>query len=64
MRYYFLAGFCLLLGVFLAINSLSDLWGTALLSLATSLVLLGLGVVTRLTYLHQTSGFVEQTDEH
>jgi len=64
VRYYFLAGFCLLLGVFLAINSLGDLWGTALLSLATSLVLLGFGVVTRLTYLHQTSVLVEQTDEH
>jgi hypothetical protein len=64
MRFYFLAGFCLLLGVFLALSGLGDLWGTALLSLGTSLVLLAYGLVTRLTYLRQTKGIAEQTDEH
>jgi hypothetical protein len=63
VRFYFLAGFCLLLGVFLATTGLGDLWGAALLSFATSLVLLAFGVVTRLVYLHQTSAIVEPADE-
>jgi hypothetical protein len=63
VRFYFLAGFSLLLGVFLALSGLGDLSGAALLSLCTSLVLLAFGVVTRLTYLRQTSVIVEQADE-
>lgn len=63
VRFYFLAGFCLLLGVFLALSGLGDLWGAALLSLGVSLVLIAFGVVTRLTYLRQTYMIAEQADE-
>jgi hypothetical protein len=63
MRFYFLAGFCLLLGMFLALSGLGDLWGAALLSLCTSLVLFAFGVVTRRIYLRQTVVLVEQSDE-
>jgi hypothetical protein len=63
VRFYFLAGFCLLLGVFLALSGLGDLWGAALLSLCTSLVLFTFGFVTRWIYLHQTVVSAEQSDE-
>jgi hypothetical protein len=64
VRFYFLASFSLLLGVYLAISGLGDLSGAALLSLGTSLVLFAYGVTTRLTYLRQTSVIAEQADEH
>ena len=63
VRFYFLAGFCLLLGVFLSVSGLGDLWGTALLSLCTSLVLFSFGAITRLEYLHQVLATTEQADE-
>lgn len=63
MRFYFLVGFCSLLGVFLSLSGLGDMWGAALLSLVTGLVLLAFGIVTRLTYLRQTNGNAEQIDE-
>jgi hypothetical protein len=63
IRFYFLAGFCLLLGVFLSVSGLGDLWGAALLSLCTSLVLFSFGAVTRLEYLRQAPATAEQADE-
>ncbi len=64
VRFYFLAGFCLLLGGFLALSGLGDLWGAGLLCFFASLVLFAYGVITRVTYLHQTRVSVEQLDEH
>ena len=63
VRFYFLAGFCLVLGFLLALTGLGDLWGAALLSFITGLVLLSFGIVTRATYLHQPVVSVEQADE-
>jgi hypothetical protein len=63
VRFYFLAGFCLLLGLYLALSGLGDFWGTSLLCLFTSLVLFAYGLVTRATYLHRTSVVEEQIDE-
>ena len=62
VRFYFLAAFCLLLGVFLALSGLGDLWGAALLSLITGLVLLAFGIITRLAYLRQANVVLEQAD--
>jgi MFS family permease len=62
-RFYFLGAFCLLLGIALAICGLGDLWGTALLSLCTSLVLLAFGLITRAAYLHQNITNLELPDE-
>lgn len=62
-RFIFLAIFCLLFGVVLALSGLGDLWGMALLSLFTSLVLFAFGIVTRTTYLHQSRVAEEQADE-
>ena len=63
IRFYFLGAFCLLLGIILAVCGLGDLWGTALLSLGTSLVLLAFGLITRATYLHQNTTILELPDE-
>jgi len=63
MRFYFLAGFCLFLGGFLAVSGLGDLWGSAILSLGTSLVLFAFGILTRLSYLRQAAVTMEQPDE-
>jgi hypothetical protein len=63
VRFYFLGGFCLLLGGFLALSGLGDLWGSAILSLGTSLVLFAFGIITRLAYLRQTEVTAEQSDE-
>jgi hypothetical protein len=63
MRFYFLVVFCFLMGVFLSLSGLGDMWGAALLSLVTGLVLLAFGIVTRLTYIRQTNGIAEPADE-
>jgi hypothetical protein len=63
VRFYFLAGFCLVLGVFLALAGLGDFWGTALLSFCTGLVLLAFGIVTRMNYIKHTRTSVEQNNE-
>ena len=63
VRFYFVAAFCLVLGLFLALSGLGDLWGAALLSFCTGLVLFAFGIVTRVTYLHQSSVTAEQADE-
>ncbi len=63
VRFYFLAGFCLVLGVLLAFMGLGDLWGAALLNFFTGLVLLSFGIITRATYLHQPIVSMEQADE-
>jgi len=63
-RFYFLSAFCLLLGIVLAVCGLGDLWGTAFLSLGTSLVLLAFGLITRAAYLHQNTTNLEPPDEH
>lgn len=54
VRFFFLAGFCLLLGAFLALSGLGDLWGASLLCVFTSLVLLAYGIITRMVYLRQS----------
>jgi len=63
LRFYFLGAFCLFLGVFLALSGLGDLWGSAILSFSTSLVLFAFGIVTRLGYLRQTQTIAGQTNE-
>ena len=63
VRFYFVAAFCLVLGLFLALSGVGDLWGVALLSFCTGLVLFAFGIVTRVTYLHQSSVTAEQADE-
>lgn len=63
VRFYFLAVFCLLLSVFLALSGIDDFWGAAILSFITGLVLLSFGIVTRATYLHQPIADMEQANE-
>lgn len=63
VRFLFLGAFCLLLGGFLSLSGLGDLWGSAILSLVTSLVLFAFGIITRLAYVHQIKATAEQTDE-
>jgi hypothetical protein len=63
VRFYFLAGFSLVLGVFLAIYGIGDLWGAAILSFCIGLVLFAYGIVTRRSYLDQSQVAVEQADE-
>jgi hypothetical protein len=52
-RFYFLAGFCLLLGVTLALSGWGDLTGMAILSICTALVLICFGIITRVSYTRQ-----------
>ncbi len=59
VRFYFLAIFCSLLGIVLSFSEVGDLWGAALLSLVTGLVLFAFGMITRLDYLRQSSGVME-----
>ncbi len=54
LRLYFLGGFCLLLGIFLAASGLGEFLGTAILCLVTAVILLAFGIVTRSAYLHDT----------
>jgi MFS family permease len=63
VRFIYLAIFCLLLGVVLALNGLGDLLGAAVLALITGLVLFAFGIITRMAYLHQIKVSVEQADE-
>ncbi|MFZ2096859.1 MAG: hypothetical protein WAV05_09495 [Anaerolineales bacterium] len=63
LRIYFLAAFSLLLGLVLSVNGLGDFWGAAILSLTIGMVLIAFGIVTRLTYLHQSRPNTEQEDE-
>ena len=63
VRFVFLGAFCLLLGGFLAFSGLGDLWGSAVLSLATSLVLFAFGFITRIAYVRQIKVTAEQSDE-
>lgn len=62
VRFYFLGAFCLFLGFTLVLSGLGDLWGAAVLSLITSLVLFAFGSITRAAYLHQTKTS-EQADD-
>ncbi len=59
LRLYFLSGFCLLLGIFLAASGMGEYWGTAILCLVTAVVLLAFGIVTRTAYLHSASAKTE-----
>jgi hypothetical protein len=61
LRFYFLAGFCFLLGLTLSASGLGDLWGAALLSFVTSLLLFSFGIATRISYLRQPK--LELSDE-
>jgi MFS family permease len=63
VRFIYLAVFCVLLGVVLAINGFGDLLAAAVLSLLTGLVLIAFGIVSRVAYLRQTKVSVEQADE-
>jgi MFS family permease len=63
VRFLFLGAFCLLLGGFLALSGLGDLWGSAILSLGTSLVLFAFGIITRLAYVNQIKTTAKQSDE-
>jgi hypothetical protein len=63
VRFYFLVGFCFVLGVILSLSGLGDLWGAALLSLCTALVLFAFGIITRISYLHQSTMITEQANE-
>jgi hypothetical protein len=62
IRFYFVSGFSLLLGLFLSFSGLGDFWGTALLSLSTGLVLFAFGVVTRMDYLRRSSASRESSN--
>jgi hypothetical protein len=63
VRFYFLTGFNLILGIILSVSGIGDFLGAALLSLCTALVLFAFGIVTRIAYLHQSPVIVEQTNE-
>jgi hypothetical protein len=64
IRFYFLAGFCLSVGVLLSLSGMGDFLGAAVLSFSASLVLFTFGIVTRYTYLHQSSSVVDYKDEN
>ena len=64
IRFYFLAGFCLMLGVLLSLIGMGDLLGTAVLSFSASLVLFAFGIVTRSAYIRQFNRVVEYKDEN
>jgi hypothetical protein len=64
IRFYFLAGFCLALGVLLSLNGMGDFLGAAVLSFSASLVLFTFGIVTRYAYIHQSSRVVDYKDEN
>ncbi len=59
LRFYFLAAFCLVLGLLLAISGVGDFWGAAILSLVTALVMLAFGTLTRISYLRSNPRPVE-----
>jgi hypothetical protein len=63
VRFYFLAVFCLVLGVLLALSGIGDYWAATILCFITGLVMLSFGIVTRAIYLHQPIVSMEQTDE-
>jgi hypothetical protein len=63
VRFIFLAIFCILLGIILAFSGLGNLWGASLLSLCVGFVLIAFGIVTRVTYLHQSSMTAAHADE-
>ncbi len=63
VRFIYLAIYCFFLGIILAFSGLDGLWGASLLSLCVGLVLIAFGIVTRATYLHQSSVTVEHADE-
>ena len=63
VRFIYLAIYSFILGIILAFSGLGDLWGASLLSLCIGLVLIAFGIVTRATYLHQSSLTVEHADE-
>ena len=63
LRFFFLAAFCQLVGIFLALSGFGELWGAALLCFFTSLVLFTFGVVTRVSYLHQSIGMPKLTND-
>ncbi len=64
IRFYFLAGFCLAVGMLLSLSGMGDLLGAAVLSLSASLILFTFGIVTRYAYIHQSSRVVEYKDEN
>jgi len=63
IRFYFLAGFCLAVGVLPSLSGMGDFLGAAVLSFSASLVLFTFGIATRYAYIHQSSRLVEYKDE-
>ena len=64
IRFYFLAGFCLALGMLLSLSGMGDFLGAAVLSLSASLILFTLGIITRYAYIRQSSIMVEDNDDN
>jgi hypothetical protein len=63
-RFYFLAVFCLLVGFGLAISGIGNMFGAALLSALTGLILIAFGGLDRWNYTHQKLHPTGETDEH
>ena len=62
-RFYYLAGFSILLGGGLVLIDLGNFWGVAIHSLVMGVSLTAFGLRTRLGYLRQSVPLMEQEDE-
>jgi len=62
-RFYYLAGFSILLGIGLVLIRLGNFWGVAIHSLVLAVSLAAFGIRTRLNYLRQSAPLLEQEDE-
>jgi predicted small integral membrane protein len=62
-RFYYLAGFSILLGVGLLLIGLGDFWGMAIHSLVIGVSLTAFGIRTRLSYLRNSIIPLEHEDE-
>jgi hypothetical protein len=62
-RFYYLAGFSILLGIGLVMIRLGNFWGAAIHSLILAVSLTAFGLRTRLNYLRHTAPLLEQEDE-
>jgi hypothetical protein len=62
-RFYYLAGFSILLGIGLTMIRLGNFWGAAIHSLILAVSLAAFGIRTRLNYLRHSAPLLEQEDE-
>jgi hypothetical protein len=62
-RFYYLAGFSILLGISLVLLRLGNFWGAAIHSLILAVSLAAFGLRTRLSYLRHSAPLLEQEDE-